>query len=204
MFGDIIDWIEELGLVAVFFLAILDSMGLPATGDAALIGWAATSDRPLVLIGAVAFAGAVVGDHIAYWVGRSGGSRLVRRFLKPEKERTLAERVYKHAPLVLVFGRMVAAIRTKAAVLSGSARLDYRRFTLWNLLGCALWATTYAILGRVVGERVLDVLNSAERVVLALVVLAVVLVVAWYVRRRLASRHAATAPPPVPTVPDPE
>jgi membrane protein DedA with SNARE-associated domain len=204
VFGDIIDWIEELGLVAVFFLAVLDSMGLPATGDAALIGWAATSDRPLLLIGAVAFAGAVVGDHIAYWVGRSGGSRLVRRFLQPEKERKLAERMHRHAPLVLVFGRMVAAIRTKAAVLSGSARLDYRRFAVWNLLGCALWATTYAILGRVVGERVLEFLDSAERVVLALVGVAVVLVVVWYVRRRLASRHATPGVPPAPTVPDPE
>jgi membrane protein DedA with SNARE-associated domain len=199
--GDIIDWIEELGLVAVFLLAILDSLGLPATGDAALIAWSAGSDRPLFLIAVVAFAGGVVGDHIAYWVGRSGGSRLVRRFLQPEKERKLADRVHRHAPLVLVFGRMVAAIRTKAAVIAGSARLDYRRFTLWNLLGCALWASTYAILGRVVGERVLDAMDSVERVVLVVVGVVVVLAIAWYVRRRLANRHAA---PPAPTVPDAE
>ena len=32
--------------------------------------------------------------------------------------------------MVLIFGRLVAAIRTKAAVLAGSARLDYLRFTI--------------------------------------------------------------------------
>jgi membrane protein DedA with SNARE-associated domain len=193
--GDLINWIEELGLVAVFLLAILDSLGLPATGDAALIGWAATSDRPLVVIGLAAFAGGVIGDHIAYWVGRQGGSRLLHRFLDPAKEQRLAEKMYRHAPLILVFGRMVAAIRTKAAVLSGSARLDYRRFTLWNLLGCALWATTYAILGRVVGQRVLDFLDSAERIVLVLVGVAVVALVAWYVRRRLRGRRTDPVTP---------
>jgi membrane protein DedA with SNARE-associated domain len=198
MFGDFIDWIEELGLLAVFVLAVLDSVGLPATGDAAVITWSAASDRPLVLIMLVAFAGGVVGDHIAYWVGRSGGSRLVRRFLHAEKERKLADRVHRHAPLVLVLGRMVAAIRTKAAVLAGSTQLGYVRFTFWNALGCALWATTYAILGRTVGKRVIDALDSVEKVVLVVVVVAVLAVGAYVGRRWYGQRRRARAAPPPP------
>ena len=148
VFSDFIDWIESLGFLAVFLLSMLDSVGLPATGDAIVITYSAASDKPLGLIILVAFLGGVCGDHIAYWVGRLGGARLLHRFLDPAKEQRLAEMMDKHAPWVLIFGRLVAAIRTKAAVLAGSARLDYARFTIWNALGCALWATTYAILGR--------------------------------------------------------
>ena len=197
MFGDLIDWIESLGLIAVFVLAVLDSLGLPATGDAILITASATWDRPLPLIILVAFCGGVTGDHIAYWVGRKGGSRLIHRFLDPAKEQKLSEKVDRHAPVGLVFGRLVAAIRTKAAVLAGSALLDYRRFTLWNLLGNALWATTYAILGYTVGKAVIDWLDSAGRVVFIVIGIAVVLLLAWWLRRRLRRRGAPAA-----TLPD--
>ncbi len=161
MLSDFIDWIESLGFLAVFLLSMLDSVGLPATGDAIVITYSAASDKPLGLIILVAFLGAVCGDHIAYWVGRLGGARLLHRFLDPAKEQRLAEMMDKHAPWVLIFGRLVAAIRTKAAVLAGSARLSYLRFTLWNAIGCLLWATTYAILGRTIGKRIIDALESA-------------------------------------------
>jgi membrane protein DedA with SNARE-associated domain len=202
VFGDFIDWIEGLGLLAVFVLAVLDSLGLPATGDAILITAAATWDRPLGVIILVAFAGGMLGDHTAYWVGRKGGSRLVHRFLDPAKEQKLSERVDRHAPLVLIFGRLVAAIRTKAAVLAGSALLDYRRFTIFNMIGCALWATTYAVLGRVVGKAVIDFLDSAGRFVFIAIGVAVVVLLAWYVRRRLRQRGAPATS--APTLPDPE
>jgi membrane protein DedA with SNARE-associated domain len=198
VFHDIINWIESLGLIAVFVLAVLDSLGLPATGDAILITAAATWDRPLLLIGIVAFAGGVVGDHTAYWIGRKGGSRLVHRFLDPAKEQKLAEQVHRHAPVVLILGRMVAAVRTKAAVLAGSARLDYRRFTMYNALGCALWATTYAFLGRLVGQRVIDFLDSASRgVLIGVGVLVGALLVAWFVRKLVMRRRARSPVTPV-------
>ena len=59
VFCDFIDWIESLGLIAVFLLAMLDSLGLPATGDAILITSSATRDEPLGLIILVAFVGGV-------------------------------------------------------------------------------------------------------------------------------------------------
>ena len=99
---------------------------------------------------------------------------------------------------MLVFGRLVAAIRTKAAVLAGSARLNYVRFTLWNAIGCLLWATTYAILGRTVGKRIIDALESADRVILVVVGVLIALLIAWFGRRWWRNRRAAaTAPPPV-------
>lgn len=202
VFSDFIDWIESLGFLAVFLLAMLDSLGLPATGDAIVITYSAASDKPLALIILVAFLGGVCGDQIAYWIGRLGGSRLIHRFLDPAKEERLADKVHRHAPLVLVFGRMVAAIRTKAAVLAGSARLNYARFTLWNALGCLLWATTYAILGRTVGKRIIDALESADRVILVVVGIAVVVLIAWFGRRWWRNRRAASAAPP--PVVDPE
>lgn len=188
------DAVRALGLIGIPILAAGDTLGLPATGDFIVVFWAAQPDESLVLIWLLAFAGGMVGDSAAYWIGRLGGARLVRRFLHPEREAKLAATIHRHAAPVIVFGRLVAGIRSKAAVMSGLGRLPYRRYLVYDALGCALWATAFTVLGRVVGERVLDWAKSAERYALWLIAVAVVAGAVWFIvhRRRAGASRAAT------------
>ena len=165
--------------------------GLPATGDAIVITYSAASDKPLGLIILVAFLGGVCGDHIAYWVGRLGGARLAppvprsREGAAPRRDDGQARA--RGCSSSAAWSRRSAPRRPSWPARRGC---DYLRFTIWNAIGCALWATTYAILGRTLGKRIIDALESADRVILVVVGVLIVLVIAWFGRRWWRNRRA--------------
>jgi len=148
--------IDGLGLVTLFLLAALDNLGLPAAGDAALLAFTAARSHPLVAIGGVALAGAILGDHVIYWLGRVGGERIAHRLLGRDRTATWSGRLERHAPWALVSGRTVAGLRSKVAFLAGAARLPYRRFALWNAVGAGVWVVLMMAAGSLLG-RVFDV-----------------------------------------------
>ena len=172
--------VEDLGLWAVLILAAADSFGLPATGDAALLIWSGLRTYPLGVVMVVAFAGASVGDNGAYWAGRLVGARIVRRVASPERAERVTSYINRHAAKALVGSRLLAALRTKVAVLAGAAHDPYPRFLVWNTLGCGLWAVVYGLLGRLVGNAVgvTSLLDRIGLVALVAIVLAATLLLA--------------------------
>lgn len=75
------------GPQGLFFLAILDSAGLPIVGgvDALLVGIAA--ERPLLAYPAAAFAvlGSVIGSLILFAIARKGGEVLLTRYISSRR-----------------------------------------------------------------------------------------------------------------------
>ena len=163
--GAVGTFIRSLGVWAVFVFAALDSVGLPASGDAAVVLAAAAGDDSLVVIVLLGFAGAVVGDQVVYWVGRLAGHLIVPRFVGADRQRRFRDGLDRHAALTLVGGRLVTAIRSEVAFSAGVAELRYARFALWNAVGCLVWAFLAVAVGHLLGS-VVDVkplLATAER-----------------------------------------
>jgi membrane-associated protein len=159
------DAIRSLGIWAIFAFAALDAVGLPASGDAAVVLAAAHGETSFGVVVLLGFAGAVVGDHVVYWVGRLAGSTIVPRLVGVERQRRLRGSLDRHAALTLAGGRLVTAIRSEVAFLAGAARLPYARFAAWNAVGCLAWAVLATLAGHVLG-RFVDVeplLRTAER-----------------------------------------
>lgn len=105
---------------------------------------------------AAGMAGAVVGDQIGYWVGRSGGRPFVLRWgryvlLTPQRLAT-AERFYaRHGGKAVFFARFFAGLRVFGALAAGVSRMPWRTFALYNVAGGALWATGASIAGYLLG-----------------------------------------------------
>ena len=179
---------ENIGLPLVGLLAALDSVGLPASGDIAVIAAAAESTLPVPGIVLAATAGGLVGDHVAYWVGRLGGRRIAARFLSDERLDTLSARFEGRAGLTLVTGRLLAGLRGKVAFAAGMVHLDYRRFCAWNALGCVIWAIGLTVLADTVGSAVdlPRLLTNASRFALIAVAIVVVALVGRVIWRRRA------------------
>jgi membrane protein DedA with SNARE-associated domain len=157
--------VRSIGVWAVFVFAALDSVGLPASGDAAVVLAAADGSHSLLAIVLLAFAGAVVGDQVVYWVGRLAGHLIVPRFIGASRQERVRGFLGRHAPLTLAGGRLVTAIRSEIAFTAGFSRLSYTCFTGWNAVGCCAWALLAALSGRLLGTLV-DVrplLAAAER-----------------------------------------
>ena len=184
--------LDAMGVWSVFVLSAVGPYVFPAAGEIAIVLAAGTRSSPWWQIVVLATAGGIASDHAAYWVGRIGGSRLVARFLNPQRRIAYEERVARHAPLWLVLGRLVTGVRTYLAVAAGAARYSYGLFSAYNLAGCAIWALAFTLVGYLLGaafdvKSFVDQIEHYSLVVAGLVIVAFIAVFAWRWWRRRAT-----------------
>jgi undecaprenyl-diphosphatase len=161
MQGTVSGLVASYGYVVLFFLVGLESLGLPLPGETALVtaaAFAALGHLSIYGVVATAVAAAVIGDNGGYWIGRTGGIALVRRygrFLHLNEAHLERARHFfaRHGPPTVFIGRFIALLRTWTAVLAGAARMPYGRFMLYNALGAMCWAGVVGALGYVFGRN---------------------------------------------------
>lgn len=191
-----------LALVLVFLLPALEAsvfVGLVFPGEIAVIlgGVLASEGRlPFAAVLVVACAGAIIGDSIGYAVGQRYGialiERIPRRLLPIEHVHRAAAVLNRFGGRAVVVGRFTAAARALVPGLCGIARMPYRTFLTWNVVGGVLWATGSVLLGFLAGKgyrRIEHRVSQAGYVLLGLVALAIV--IAWLRHRRRIRRETA-------------
>jgi membrane-associated protein len=197
-FKDFAGSAAEYGYWAVLLVVAGDGIFPVLPGETAIVAAAVlaadgTLSLPLVILAGAA--GAVLGDSLAFAVGRTGGGpikRFVARFAGPDRLEA-AERMVKRqgAALVLV-GRFLPGIRIAINMSCGAGQMDYRRFLLFDSIGAVLWSSQAALLGYFAGKAFADQLWVAF-----LVAFAVTGVVAGFVtvkeRRRVRRENAEAA-----------
>src|SRR5437016_3333732 len=190
MQGTVSGLVASYGYVVLFFLVGLESLGLPLPGETALVtaaAFAALGHLSIYGVVATAAAAAVIGDNSGYWIGRTGGIALVRRygrFLHLNEAHLERARHFfgRHGPPTVFMGRFIALLRTWTAVLAGAGRMPYGRFMLYNALGAVCWAGVVGALGYVFGRnlpRLEHYIGQASLAAALLVALVVGLVVGW-------------------------
>ena len=134
----------------VFGLAAADVLFpvIPSEGAviAAGVFAAATGGPNLVLVMGLAAAGAFVGDHIAYGIGRSVlGPRLIRRSARLRKAvDAISRQLDRRGGTLIVTSRFIPGGRTAVTAACGTSRYPLRRFSQAAavaavLLGDLLW-----------------------------------------------------------------
>jgi membrane protein DedA with SNARE-associated domain len=156
--------ILDYGLFLLFVLVAVESAGIPVPGEVALITAAFLASQghyDIVAVIAVAAVAAIVGDNIGYWLGRSGGRKLIERwsFTRSYAEKALppSERFFaKHGGKTVFFGRFIAVLRVTAAWLAGISRMHWWEFAAWNAAGGILWATGIGLLAYYGGKALAE------------------------------------------------
>nr|WP_202884759.1 DedA family protein [Actinopolymorpha cephalotaxi] len=145
--------------LALFLLAATDAF-LPAVPSESVVitagVFAASSGSPnLALVILAAAAGAFVGDHISYAIGRGAGGRLLARARPGSRQRRAfdraAEALAERGGLVLVVARYVPGGRTAVTVTMGALGYSRRRFTRFDILAAGSWAVYSVLVGYVGG-----------------------------------------------------
>lgn len=183
------------GLPLLFVVVMLESFGLPLPGETALIAFgilASQGHYSIEVVIGLAAAAAIVGDNLGYWViGRWGGRALFRRSRRlgryaarvlPRTERLMQ----RHGGKMVFFGRFIAVLRFTAAWVAGLARMEWWRFLFWNAAGGIAWATTVGLVAYYGGRAAAHAI--ARYGTLAVVGVAVLALVGWFVVRRLEHR----------------
>jgi membrane protein DedA with SNARE-associated domain len=138
----------------VFAFAALDVLIPLVPSETVLITGgvlAGAGDMRLSLLIPAAALGAILGDNIAYLLGRYFEEPLRRRFFSGEKAKerfAWAERqVARRGGELIVIGRFIPGGRTVVTVACGTLQLPWRRFIVWDVIAGVLWATYGALLG---------------------------------------------------------
>jgi membrane protein DedA with SNARE-associated domain len=191
--------LRQWGYAVVFAAMLLENAGVPLPGETiTLLGGYAAGSGELNGLGVVgaAFAGALLGDNIGYWVGRRLGWGLMVRVggllrQTPEKMESLRSGFLSHAGKSVFLGRFVAVLRVLAGPMAGAVGMPYGRVVFCKAGGALLWATTMVGLAWI-GGRWIPFRQMATGVVeLGLGLLLIVLVV--LVVPRLLARLEARA-----------
>ena len=180
--------VHHYGLIALFVVVMLESGGVPLPGETALVAaaiFASQGNLNIVEVIAVAAAAAIIGDNLGYWVGRTGGRKLLERFgpLQRWSSRTLpwAERFFeRHGGKTIFLARFFSVLRVTAAWIAGVSRMHWWTFFLWNAAGGICWAVLVGLVAYYVGHAAADAIDhyglwvgAGLVVVLAIVWLAV-------------------------------
>jgi membrane protein DedA with SNARE-associated domain len=156
------------GLPLLFAVVLLESFGVPLPGETALIAFGVLASQghySIVVVIAVAAAGAIVGDNLGYsLIGRLGGRRLFERWgpLRRRADRILPpteELMRKHGGKVVFFGRFVTILRYTAAWVAGISGMPWRKFLFWNAAGGICWATLVGLVAYYAGGAAADAIQ---------------------------------------------
>ncbi|MFK4085563.1 DedA family protein [Kribbella sp. NPDC020789] len=181
--------------VAVWGFAALDGF-FPAVPSETLVVttgvFAASIGHPnLYVVIVAAAAGAFLGDHLSYLLGRGAGGRMLDR-VKPGTKRhtailwarrSLAER----GGLVLIVARYIPGGRTAVTLTMGSVRYPLRHFTPYAALAATTWALYCTLVGYLGGKAFED--NPLKGVALGIGLALGVTVIVELVRHQLKKRR---------------
>lgn len=148
----------------ILFLIVFCETGLVVTpflpGDSLLFALGALAAIPasglnlLLLIGLLIVA-AILGDSFNYFTGSKIGSRIYLRdfwFLR-RSHIDQTQRFYeRYGGRTIIYARFVPIIRTFAPFVAGVAKMNYRRFFSFNIIGAFVWVVFFMMTGYLFGN----------------------------------------------------
>jgi membrane-associated protein len=130
---------------------------------------------------------AIVGNSLGYYVGRVTGPRLFTRedsLLFNKKHLYRAHAFYeRHGGKTLVLARFMPIIRTFVPVVAGMAAMNFRDFTVYNIVGGVLWIFSMIFLGYFIGD-IPWVRQNVEKVILLVIFLSILPAIIEFIRSR--------------------
>jgi len=187
--------ILDHGLLILFVVVALESAGVPLPGETALIAAAVLASEghwSIAWVIGVAAGAAIVGDNGGYWVGRTGGRKLISRWRRLERwsHRVLppSERFFRrHGAKTIFVARFFSVLRVTAAWLAGVGRMEWWRFLFWNAAGGICWATLVGLLSYYGGRAAADAVSHYGLLAGAAIVVLLVLAfgVFHFMKRRV-------------------
>jgi membrane-associated protein len=175
----------ECGLLLGFFLpgdSLLVSSGLLASQGLLNVWW----------LGALLTVAAITGQQLGYSVGRKAGQLLFTREDSRFFKRSYLLRAHafyeEHGAKAVVLARFMPIFRTFVPVVAGAALMDFRKYTIYNLVGGTLWIWSMLMIGYLLGLRVPGISAHIDLVIIVVIILSLMPgAIAWLRRRRPAS-----------------
>lgn len=196
-------WIAQYGSLTLFVLLALGIFALPIPDETMmvfagiLIAKGQLNAVPTVI---ACIAGALCGITLSYFIGRTAGTWLIRKYgswvrLTEERMQRVHHWFERIGCWTLAIGYFIPGVRHLTGYAAGITELEYRKFALFAYTGGIIWAITFISLGYFLGNKWIYLVNMMdqveEEVLLAILLLAVCAgLFAWWKVRRNARKQA--------------
>jgi membrane protein DedA with SNARE-associated domain len=101
--------------------------------------------------------GSWLGASIMYWVSRWAGRPLVLRygrfvFISPEKVQGAERWAAHYGSMGIFISRLLPVVRHLIGIPAGIVRMDFRLYSLYTILGSAVWCSVLCYVGIKMGQ----------------------------------------------------
>jgi len=150
-------------------------------------GVLASRGRVSLLLMMLVVVAAIIGPLVGYEIGRRMGGRVVAsrplRRMSATVDKAGAALNARGAVAVLA-GRFTAVLRALMPALAGTARMPYRTFVIYNVIGGFIWGVGYCLLGYLAGSAYTVIVHEVGTgLAIAITALVLAALVVWGVRR---------------------
>jgi len=165
MFKELIDWylgsLESGGYPLIVLLMAIESSVVPLPSELVIPPAAhlAHTKGNLSMAGIVVAGtiGSWLGATAMYWAARLAGRPLVMRYGKlvlitPEKVQGAERWASRFGSMGIFISRLLPVVRHLIGIPAGIVRMDYRLFSLYTLLGSAVWCAVLCWIGVKAGQ----------------------------------------------------
>ena len=132
---------------------------------------------------------AITGQSAGYAIGAAAGAKLFTRedsLLFKRSHLLRAHEFYeRHGGKTVVIARFMPILRTFVPVVAGAARMDLRRYTMFNVVGATAWVWGMLLTGYVLGRYIPGIDKHIDLVIIVVILLSIMPgAIAWLRQRR--------------------
>lgn len=117
----------------------------------------------------------ILGNFLGYWTGKKSGKLLLKRpdnFIFKKKYIIQAQEFYeRRGGGAIIIARFMPIVRTFAPVVAGIVKMDFRKFSFFNIVGSFIWVGVLVTAGYLLGENVW-IKNNLEKIIILIVLIA--------------------------------
>jgi membrane-associated protein len=157
--------VKEYGTLTyvILFFIIFAETGFVVTpflpGDSLLFAAGAVAksgDLNIVLLIVLIYIAAVLGNTVNYMIGAYLGPAFLEKEKIPfiKKEHLVKTHAFyeKHGARAVILSRFLPIFRTFVPFVAGIGQMDWRKFSLYNMIGAAFWVVPLTIAGYLFGQ----------------------------------------------------
>ncbi|MCO6498426.1 MAG: VTT domain-containing protein [Chitinophagaceae bacterium] len=141
--------------------------------------------------------GGILGNYVGYWFGKKSGDYLLQRkdtLLFKKKHIHQAKEFYdQKGGIAVVLARFIPIVRTFVPIVAGLVKMEFKKFSTYNILGGFLWTSLIMTVGYLLGENVW-VKNNLEKILIGIILVSVAPVIFKMIQGKLKKKPATSEP----------
>ena len=184
----VIGLISEFGYFGMFLGMILEAVIIVIPSELILAtGGILAGQGIFSFIGAfiIGLLGSVFCAIIIYFMGYFGGRGFAKKygkyfFMKDEEIEKSDSWFNKYGLIAACIGRNVPIVRTLVSLPIGIARLSFKKFLIYTILGSIPWTFVFVYFGYALGNNWVVLKNVTSRLEVPIKILIWLLVISWF------------------------